>query len=139
VRSAFFLVVALCLGAATARQSELDSAAVAFSRAWSAGNAEAIAGALVPEGIRLQLGGETHMGLPSRQARAALTEFLSSRATGRLDPPRVAELGGEPRRGSAEFRWQTVVRGTSEPLSHTIFVGFTRVGNGWRISEIRVF
>jgi hypothetical protein len=32
-----------------------------------------------------------------------------------------------------------VVQGTSEPMEHTVFVGFERVGAGWRIYEIRVF
>jgi hypothetical protein len=76
--------------------------------------------------------------LAGRQARAALAEFLASRSSGRLDEQRSGELGGTPARGSAEFRWQTVVDGTSEAMVHAIFVGFTRDGTSWRITEIRV-
>lgn len=127
------------LGATLPSQSGLDAAAAQFQRAWSARDADAIASALAPEGIRLQLAGERHPLLSGRQARAAIAEFLASRAGGRVEAREVRELGGEPPRGSAEFRWQTVVQGTSEPVTHTIFVEFVRGGSGWRITQIRVF
>jgi hypothetical protein len=135
------IVLAAALGVASPvrAQADLDSAASAFARAWRSNDADAIVAALAPDGVRLQLVGERASGVPARQARAALSEFLGSRATGSLDGPRLQELGGTPERGAAEFRWQTVVKGTSEPMMHTIFVGFTRGDAGWRIDEIRVF
>jgi hypothetical protein len=133
------VAVVLGLAAPVQAQSDLGSAAATFARAWRSNDAGAIVDALAPDGVRLQLVGERPAGLPARQARAALSEFLGSRATGGLEGPRLQELGGTPERGSAEFRWQTVVQGTSEPMVHTIFVGFTRIGAGWRINEIRVY
>lgn len=138
------ILVAGALGLLAARpeppdQSALDGAAVAFARAWGRGDADGVAGALAPDGIRLHLGGVGHAMVSGRQARAAVAEFLASRASGRLETRSVSELGGDPPRGSAEYRWQTVVHGTSESVGYTIFVGFTRANGGWRISEIRVF
>ena len=141
--SAFKWIVALTaiLGSASPAhaQAELGAAAASFARAWRSNEVDAIVATLAPDGVRLQLVGERPAGVPARQARAALSEFLGTRATSGLEGPRLQELGGTPERGAAEFRWQTVVRGTSEPTTHTIFVGFTRGDAGWRINEIRVF
>jgi ketosteroid isomerase-like protein len=139
LRCTFALLAALVAASPALGQSDLGAAAAAFAHAWRSSDADAIVAALAPEGVRLQLVGERPAGLPARQARAALSEFLGSRASGRLEEPRLQELGGTPPMGLAEFRWQTVVQGTSEPMRHTIFVGFTRGDAGWRINEIRVF
>jgi hypothetical protein len=133
------VAVVLSAAAPVQAQSDLGAAAASFAQAWRSKNAETIVSTLAPEGLTLQLVGERAAGLQARQARAALSEFLGSRATGRLEGPRLQELGGAPERGSAEFNWQAVVQGTSEPMTHTVFVGFQRVGAGWRIYEIRVF
>ena len=133
------LVFALSVAAPVQAQSDLGGAATAFARAWRSRDADAIVSILAPDGVRLQLVGERAAGLPARQARAALSEFLGARTSGSLDGPRLQELGGMPPRGTAEFRWQTVVQGTTEPMTHTVYVAFTRVDAGWRINEIRVF
>jgi hypothetical protein len=139
MRAVLLLSAVLCIGAMLPGQSSFDLAAAAFDRAWRAGDADAIAGMLAPEGIRLQLGNESHSQVAGRQARAAISGFLGARAAGRVEMRRAEEAGGEPPKGSAEFRWQTVVQGTSEPVLYTLFVELTRGENRWRISAIRVF
>ena len=136
-----WVIVALSMGvwvAPGAGQSGLDRAAGELARAWGAGDSEAVAAAMATGGVGLHLGGEAHTLLSVRQARAALGEFLEARAAGELRTVRVVELGGTPPEGFAELRWETVVRGTSQPVVHTVFVGYTQLGGGWWISEIRV-
>jgi uncharacterized protein (TIGR02246 family) len=140
VRLALPVMLALSVTAPVHAQSpDLSGAAATFGRAWRARDAETIVQALAPDGVRLQLVGERPAGLPARQARAALSEFLAARSQGSLQDLGVQELGGTPPVGRAEFRWQTVVQGTTEPMTHTIFVSFTRGDGVWRINEIRVF
>jgi hypothetical protein len=138
-RLAFPVMIALTVAAPARAQSELSRAAAAFGQAWRARDVDAIVAVLAPDGVRLQLVGERSAGLPARQARAALSEFLTVRSQGSIQDQGAQELGGTPPVGRAEFRWQTVVQGTTESMTHTIFVSFIRVEAGWRITEIRVF
>lgn len=134
------LLVLLALSApALAAQSPAGRVAATFGEAWRARDADRIGSMLAPDGIRLQLGSESHSRVAGRQARAAISAFLGERSGGRLELQRSSELGGEPPKGSAEFRWETVVQGTSEPVVYTIFVELTRAGDSWWVSEIRVF
>jgi hypothetical protein len=129
----------LALPAWTSGQSSLDAATAAFDRAWRTGDAATIASMMEPDGIRLELGQESHTLVAGRQARAAVSEFRGSRSAGTLELQQAGPLGGDPSKGSATFRWQTVVQGTSESVQYTIFVEFTRTPASWLISAIRVF
>jgi len=139
LRLALPVMIALTVAAPARAQSDLSRSAATFGQAWRSRDIDAIVAVLAPDGVRLQLAGERPTGLPARQARAALSEFLAARSQGSLQQTSVQELGGTPAFGRAEFEWQTVVQGTTESRTHTIFVSFTRVDAGWRINEIRVF
>jgi ketosteroid isomerase-like protein len=136
MRALLLTLAALSLGAWTTQQSSLDQAIATFDRAWRSGDAGAIASMMDPEGIRLQLGEESHSLVAGRQARAAVAMFREARAAGTLELQQAA--GGDASRASAVFRWQTVVQGTSENVQYTIFVEFTRTPTSWLISAIRV-
>ena len=138
MRAVLLIGVALCLGAA-ASQSTFDAAVSTFERAWLSGSADDVAAMMEPAGIRLQLGSESHALVGGRQARAAVSEFRGARERGEMELRQAEEVAGDPPKGSAQFGWRTVVRGTSEPVVYTIFVELTRVSGGWRISAIRVF
>jgi hypothetical protein len=141
MRTLLLTLAVVSLGGWTAvRQSSLDAAISAFDRAWRSGDAGTIAGMMEPEGIRLQLGEESHSLVAGRQARAAVAQFRGARSAGTLELQQAAgPLGGDSSRASAAFRWQTVVQGTSENVQYTIFVEFTRTPTSWLISAIRVF
>ena len=138
-RALLLTMTVLALAAWTQGQNSLDQATAAFDRAWRSGDAGSIAGMMEPEGIRLQLGPESHSLVAGRQARAAVQQFRGARSAGTLELQQAGPLGGDPSRGTAEFRWQTVVQGTSENVQYTIFVEFTRTPTSWLISAIRVF
>lgn len=120
------------------RQATLEGAATAFLEAWREGDVDRIAERMSASGIRLHLGGVGYPVLAPRQARAELAHFRASRSPGVIRVERVDDLGGSPRTGFAELRWETVIDRTSEPLAHTIFVSFALDEDGWRITEIRV-
>jgi hypothetical protein len=138
MRALLLPLAVLTLGAWSVTQNTLDQATAAFERAWRSGDVGTIAGMMEPEGIRLQLGSESHSLVAERQARAAVAQFRGARSAGTLELQQAAPLGGDPSRGSAVFRWQTVVQGTSENVQYTIFVEFTRTPTSWLISAIRV-
>ena len=120
-------------------QADLAGFTESIARAWSAGDADALAPYLSREGLDLSLDGEAHVGVSGRQARAALAGFL-----GDWDPDVVTvrqseDLGGEPVRALLEFGWEPTARGTPERRSFVIFVSLQRILDAWRIEEIRVF
>jgi hypothetical protein len=139
MRALLLTLTVLLSGAWTVGQNTLDQATAAFDRAWRSGDVGAIAGMMEAEGIRLQLGEESHSLVAGRQARAAVAQFRGSRSAGTLELQQAGPLGGDPSRGVASFRWQTVVQGTSENVQYTIFVEFNRTPTSWLISAIRVF
>ncbi len=120
-------------------QSSLESAAGQVAGLWSLGDVGRIIDLLASDGVRLHLGQTGYSSLPSRQARAALRDFFQGHRSDGVHLDTVSEVGGTPPRGFAEFAWETVVLGTSEPLRYIVFVGFVLEDESWRIAEVRVF
>lgn len=123
---------------AGAAQSALDQAARDFAEAWRSHDIRAVRDALDHGGVRLRLDGSDHGWLETPQAVAAIDGLLGRLSGGRVRTHRTESLGGDPPRGYTELRWVTVARGTTQPLAYTVFVGFTRREEGWRVDEIRV-
>ena len=121
-------------------RSGLDEVAAAFTWAWSEAYLERIRAHLAPEPqrIRLQLGPTRHTGLNRRQATAALRAVLEERHTSASDLEQVNLAGGDPERGFAEVAWSSVPAGTNQRITYTVYVGFLRMGEEWRVTEIRV-
>lgn len=124
--------------AAPAQAAELESVAARVSELWRDGDAAGIAGLAASTGVRLHLLGQRHLPMRGRRAAAALRAFFPSRGDGVVRLARVAEVGGEPRRGFAELEWTTAAPGAPRPERLTVFVGFVLEEQSWRISEIRV-
>jgi hypothetical protein len=144
IRWAGRAAVALLLGMATpaspaAGQDDLEALTEAIARAWSSGEADALAPHLSDEGIDLSLDGEAHSGVSRRQARAALAGFLGDWDPEGVSVRQAENLGGEPVRALLEFGWEPTARGTPERRSFVIFVSLQRTPDAWRIEEIRVF
>lgn len=108
------------------------------ARAWTRHDAGALGALLASDGITLRLEGQGHSGVSARQAQASLASFLSRHEPGEARVRRAAALGGDPPRGLVELEWITAPRGTREPVRYVIFLGLTRVGDRWRVVEIRV-
>ena len=124
--------------AAQADADELRSAAAAVAPAWRSGDADALAGRLRPDGVRLHLPGRSHPALSVRLARAALAELHGSLGSGAVEVRQVRLLGGDPPRGFADLAWNPVAEGTREPVPHTVFVGLEHGDGAWWVVEIRV-
>ncbi len=118
--------------------SELEAVALRFAQSLGQGNVEGMARLLAEGGIRLRLQGLDRSALSSRQAQAALRDFLRGYEAGQVRLVRAAPVAGSPGRGFAELRWQARVLGTSQPTAHSVFLGLVEVGGGWRIEEIRL-
>ncbi len=109
-----------------------------FLSAWTGDDATALEAVLSPDGVTLRLDEDAHGPVRPRQAAVALRQYMGERRDGRFRVERVQLAGGEPARGFAEVAWTTVVRGTSEPLGYTVFVGLTRSGQRWTVHEVRI-
>lgn len=118
--------------------TDLEAVALRFGQSLGQGNVEAMARLLSDGGIRLRLQGLDRSALSSRQAQAALRDFLRGYEAGQVRLVRAAPVAGSPGRGFAELRWQARVLGTSQPAAHSVFLGMVEVGGGWRIEEIRL-
>ena len=120
-------------------QPSLEAAAVSVARIWEAGRPALLEELMVPTGIRFHLQEQAHASLPARKVVATLASFLNQHHGLEVAVTRVSPTGGRPPRGFAELAWQAVARGTSEPLSYTVYIGFVlRDDESWRITELRV-
>ena len=121
---------------AAAQQGPLGSVASVVAGCWSRGDADGIADLFSRDGVALHLLEENHPAAGVRQARAALAELFEKGGSARVS--RVESLGGNPPRGFAELSWEVRATGSDQGLAYTVFVGFVREGDAWRIGEIRV-
>lgn len=121
-------------------RSGLDDVAAAFEWAWREAHVDRIRDHLAPppQRIRIQLGPSQHTGLTRRQAAAALGNVLEARRAGHSELEQVIVAGGTPERGFAEVVWSSVPAGTSQRVTYTVYVGFLRMEEEWRVTEIRV-
>ena len=126
------------LSPAPSSQASLEGAATNLARMWERGSIDVFVQVLVASGIRLRVGGEDHVSLSRRQAVAVLRDYLAGHRTESTRLERVAEVGGSPLQGYAALRWTVVHEGASQLVEHSIYVGFVREDEVWRVFEVRV-
>ena len=119
-------------------QASLEGAATNLARMWERGSTDLFPQVLVANGIRLQVRGEDHVSLSRRQAVAVLRDYLGTHRTESTRLERVAEVGGSPLHGYAELRWAVVHQGASQLVEHSVYVGFVREDEVWRVFEVRI-
>jgi len=139
--SVFLAVLAssvLAAGPLAAQAGDLETAAREFAGLWAEGDAAAISAVLHHDGVLVALLGEEYGTLDRRNAEAALRDFLKHHEARSATLARASEVSGTPDRGFAEIRWEAVAPGTSELLRYTVFTGFAREGDDWRITDLRV-
>lgn len=140
-----FALLVVVLGGSTpgpsptpAYQASLEGAATNLARMWERGSIDVFVQVLVASGIRLRVGGEDHVSLSRRQAVAVLRDYWAGHRTESTRLERVAEVGGSPLQGYAALRWTVVHEGASQLVEHSIYVGFVREDEVWRVFEVRV-
>lgn len=124
--------------AAQAGGTDLETAARRFAALWAEGDVATIAAVLHPDGVLVALLGEEYGTLDRRKAAAALHDFLAHHEARSATLTRASEVRGTPGRGFAEIRWEAVAPGTSELQRYTVFTGFVRDGEHWRVTDLRV-
>jgi hypothetical protein len=130
--------VALLLGglpAAAGAQGNLREAAEAARAAWIAHDPARL---VQSDSITLRLAGAQHGPAPlaATQAIRMLSQYLGPAREIDFDLRAVREAG--PEQGYAEARRRYVVRGTSDEMVETVFLGFRFSGGQWRLADIRV-
>ena len=108
------------------------------SKFWHGKDVAKLEGLLHPDGIRFQVDDEKRVSLDPRKAMASIQAYWAGLTSRKVDTRRISDVGGDPPKGFAEFRWHVVLSGGSETLVHAIYVGFVRRDERWVISEIRI-
>jgi ketosteroid isomerase-like protein len=121
---------------ATAAQ-KLEDAIDRFASLWARGDANAIAALAAHDGISLDLNGKPMGPLGARQVSALLRRLFDERETIAVRPMVTQMVGGDSARAFGEISWMMRSRGTTIPEKTSVFVALARVGNRWRITEIR--
>lgn len=128
----------LCPAPVLGQNAEMESALQVFLMAWQSEDGDRLEAALLETGVALRMERDAHGSVRPRQAAAALRQYMSGRSPGEFQVHRISSAGGEPERGFAEVGWETVVRGTTEPIGYTVFVGMERSSAGWVVQEVRI-
>jgi len=115
-------------------QRSLDEAAAHARSAWLAHDAGGLANA--GDSLSLRLPGVDEVTVGSGQATRLLNRYLQPASERGFDLRTVRSTGDE--QGYAEAARRYVVRGTTDEVSETVFLGFRRLGGRWRLTEIRV-
>jgi hypothetical protein len=131
------LVLACCVSMASAGQAQrtLEEAAQRARYAWmvhDAGMLSSTADTLV---LKLPGTDEQATANPSQAARM-LNRFFQPSTERAFEFTSVRSTGEE--QGYAEASRRYVVRGTTDVVAETVFLGFRRSGGRWRLTEIRV-
>ncbi|MEX0856076.1 MAG: hypothetical protein WD056_00775 [Gemmatimonadota bacterium] len=116
----------------------LEAATMEFARGFSDPSGDRLGAILAIGGIRLHIEDTGHAGLSSRQAVAAIREFLRGYDGGGVVVLRAALVEGSPSRGFAELRWSARMAGTSQEIRRTLFLGLYQESGDWRVDEVRL-
>ena len=133
------LGVAFAVGApATGLGQDIEQAAEGFAAQWAAGDVSGLQSRFSSNGVRLQWDTRPLGALDPQHAGASIREYLENREAATVRVSRVGEVGGEPPRGFAEFRWESRIRRGTEMVTRTVFVAFVSEDGVWRVAEVRV-
>jgi ketosteroid isomerase-like protein len=138
-----FLLLALVIlaGPAAGRPlhaQELEQVVQSTAAAWGRGDAAAVVALAARGGIAVDVDGNGGGPVAARQAAAMLRRIFDDRETVELRTGTARVVDGSPARGYGEFVWAARARGTSIPERRTVFIGFVRQDDGWRITQIRM-
>jgi hypothetical protein len=109
-----------------------------LARNWRRGDAGSIASAAARSGVAVEIDGDRHGPLNTRQVSAVLRRLFEERETLQVRPGMAKIVEGSPERAFGEVVWTARLRGTTEPQRSTVFLAFTLENARWRITEIRV-
>jgi hypothetical protein len=128
------LLLVLAVPGAACAQS-LRDAAEAARTAWLGHDA---AGLVQSDSVALRLAGMSagSVPIPASQAIRMLGQYLAPAREVGFELRSVRAAG--PDQGYAEARRRYVVRGTTDEMSETVFLGFRFSGGQWRLRDIRV-
>lgn len=139
------LLVAAALGLAllaspvTAQQpDELDRLMDTLTILWQRGDAAGLVELGAGAGLDLDVEGHPMGPLTGRRAAAALRHVFAAQQTVGVRSARPSRVAGTDDRAFVELVWE--VRPVGAPMRErsTVFIGFVREGDRWRISQIRI-
>jgi predicted sugar kinase len=131
------LTLLLCTVHAAVAQ-DLEPTLERVAAAWHRADASGISGLVSKAGVSLDVDGGSVGPLAPRQAAAVLRRVFEDRESVSARVSMFRELANDRDRAFGEITWSLRARGTTQPQRATIFVGFVREGNAWKVNEIRL-
>lgn len=138
MKRAALLFLTLAIGAGRAHAQEIEPTVDRFVRAWSRGDADAVAALAAHDGLVVELHGDAVGPLGGRQAAALLKRVLDDRETLSVRREAAQGVAGEPPRAFTEISWRSRMKGTSIPETFRVFLALVREDGGWRVTQIRI-
>jgi len=133
-RACLVAVCSLVIAVPVWAQRTLDEAAQRVRSAWVSHDAGTLASS--GDSLSLRLPGIEEVTVGSAQASRLLNRYLQPSSERSFDLRSVRTTGEE--QGFVEAARRYVVRGTSDEVAETVFLGFRRSAGRWRLTEIRV-
>lgn len=140
-RRALALSTLLLLGAASPALSQERELSVALERlatSWARGDAVAVASFAAKAGVSFERERAGSGPLAQRQVVALLRRLFEERETLQVRLGMVHVVSETPPHAFGELSWVHRARGTTMPESATVFLGWVREGDAWRLNQIRL-
>ena len=128
------LAMMLLLGTRAPAQTTLTAAADGAKRAWLAHDAQRLVGQASTLVLQLP-GADPSAALGRAQAVELVRRYFQPAEERGLDITTIREV--EPGKGFVELVRRYVVRGTTELRHETLYFGYRRIANEWRLVELR--
>jgi hypothetical protein len=128
------LCALLLAGRILAAQTTLPEAADRAKQAWLAHDAQQLVGQASTLVLQLP-GADPSAALGRAQAVELVRRYFQPSEERGLDIATIREV--EPGKGFVEVVRRYVVRGTTELRHETLYLGYRKIGNEWRLVELR--
>ncbi len=137
--------LALLLGMGTLAQplsaqqpDDLDRLLNELTALWHVGDAGGLVELGAAKGLEIEFQGYAIGPLAGRRAAAALRHLFAAQQTVDVRTGRPSRVAGADNRAFVEMIWIVRPAGAQMSESTTVFLGFVREGNRWKVSQIRI-
>lgn len=140
VRALVLAVSLLLVGSPSSAQQPDDLSRLmdTFSALWQRGDAGRLAELSAGSGVELEVQGHAMGPLTGRRTAAALRHLFGAQQTVAVRSGEPSRIPGADHLAFGELTWEVRAVGARMTERSTVFIGFVREGETWKISQIRI-
>lgn len=128
----------LAAPASAQQPDDLDRLLNEFTALWYMGDAAGLVELAAERGVEIELRGYAIGPLAGRRAAAALRHLFGAQKTVDVRAEAASRVAGADDRAFVEMIWEVRPGGARVSEATTVFVGFVREGDRWKVSQIRI-